>query len=65
MCKKLAKMAYKKHAGEIQKGLVGPGLLLDEQLSDRRHKVFYSPTTKKAVVFNRGTDTRDRLGNSG
>ena len=60
--KKLAKLAYKKHAGEIQKGLVGAGFLLDEQLSDRQHKVFYNPTTTKAVVSYRGTDMKDRLG---
>ena len=47
--KKLAKLAYKKHGGEIQKELVGTGFLLDKQLSDRHHKVFYNPTTKKAV----------------
>ena len=62
MYKKLAKLAYKKHAGKIQKGLAGTGFLLDEQLSDRQPKVFYNPTTKKAVVSYRGTDTRDRLG---
>ena len=34
MYKKLAKLAYKKHAGEIQEGLVGTRFLLNEQLSD-------------------------------
>ena len=60
--KKLAKLAYKNHAGEFQKELVAAGFLLDRQLSDRQHKVFYNPTTKKAVVSYRETDTRERSG---
>ena len=59
---KLAKLAYKKHAGEINKELVGTGFHLDEELSDREHKVFFNPSTKKVVVSYRGTDMRDRYG---
>jgi len=57
--KKLAKLAYKKHAGEIEKQLGGTGFQLDTSLSDREHKVFYNPNTKKVVVAYRGTDPRD------
>ena len=44
--KKLSKLAYNKHAGEIKQGLVGTGFLLDKQLSDRQHKVFYNRPKK-------------------
>ena len=57
--KKLSKLAYKKHAGEIEKELGGTGFELDTSLSDREHKVFYNPSTKKVVVAYRGTDPRD------
>ena len=57
--KKLSKLAYKKHAGEIEKQLGGTGFQLDTSLSDREHKVFYNPSTKKVVVAYRGTDPRD------
>ena len=59
--KKLAKLAYKKHAGEIEKQLGGTGFRLDTSLSDREHKVFYDPNSKKVVVAYRGTDPRDRF----
>ena len=58
---KLAKLAYKKHAGEIEKQLGGTGFRLDTSLSDREHKVFYDPNSKKVVVAYRGTDPRDRF----
>jgi hypothetical protein len=54
----LSKLAYKKHAGEIQKGLP-QGYQLDEANSTRETKVYYNPETKKAVVAYRGTDLRD------
>jgi len=59
--KKLAKLAYKKHAGEIEKQLKGTPFQLDTSLSDREHKVFYDPNSKKVVVAYRGTDPRDRF----
>ena len=48
--KTFASLAYKKHAGNIQDGLKNTGCILDEQLSNREHKVFYNPASKKAVV---------------
>ena len=57
--KTFASLAYKKHAGNIQEGLNNTGYMLDEQLSDREHKVFYNPASKKVVVSYRGTDMRD------
>ena len=54
--KKLTKLAYKKHAGEIEKQLEGTGFQLDTSLLDREHKVFYNPYIKKVVVAYRGTD---------
>ena len=57
--KKFAGLAYKKHAGTIQEGLQGSGYVLDEQLSNREHKVLYNPCTKKVVVSYRGTAVRD------
>ena len=57
--KTLSSLAYKKHAGTIEAGLQNTGFHLDNQLSDREHKVFFNPATKKAVVAYRGTDMRD------
>ena len=56
--KKLSSLAYKKHADQINKD-IPEGYKLDENLSTRETKVFYNPTTKKAVVAYRGTDLRD------
>lgn len=56
---KLSKLAYKKHAGNINKELQGTGFQLDESLSNRETKVFFNPSTKKTVVAYRGTDMRD------
>ena len=52
--KKLSKLAYKKHAGEIEKELGGTGFQLDTSLSDREHKVFYNPSTKKWWLLTEG-----------
>ena len=56
--KKFSKLAYKKHAGEIEKQLGGTGFCLDTSLSNREHKVFYNPQTKKVVVAYTGTNPR-------
>ena len=50
-----ASVAYKKHAGNIEACLKDTGYHLDNELSDREHKVFYNPVSKKAVVAYRGT----------
>jgi hypothetical protein len=55
---KLADLAYKKHAGEINKN-IPDGYKLDEELSTRETKVFYNPDSKKTVVSYRGTDLKD------
>ena len=57
--KTFASLAYKKHAGNIEAGLKDTGYHLDNELSDREHKVFYNPASKKAAVAYRGTDMRD------
>ena len=57
--KKFASLTYKKHAGNIEANLRDTGYHLDNKLSDREHKVFYNPASKKAVVAYRGTDMRD------
>ena len=54
-------MAYKKHAGEIEKQVGGTGFQLDTSFLDREHKVFYNPNTKQVVVACRGTCPRDRF----
>ena len=51
--------AYKKHAGNIEACLKGTGYLLDHELSDLEHQLFYNPAAKKAVMSFRGTDVRD------
>ena len=56
--KKFAQLAYKKHAGEIEKKLKGTGFFLDTSLSDREHRVFVDPHTKKVVVAYTGTNPR-------
>ena len=56
--KKFSKLAYKQHAGEIEKELGGTGFRLDASLSDKQHKVFYNPETKKVVVAYTGTNPR-------
>ena len=35
------------------------GYFLDNELSDREHKVFCNPTAIKAITAYRGTDMRD------
>ena len=57
--KTFASLAYKKHAGNIEDGLKGTGYFLDNELSDREHKVFYNPAAKKAAVAYRCMDMRD------
>ena len=58
--KKFSSLAYKKHAGNIEAGLKNTGYFLDNELSDREHKVFFNPAAKKAVVAYRGTDMKDK-----
>ena len=63
MYKKLAKLAYKKHVGEIEKQLGGTYFQLDTSLSDREHKVFYNLNTKFKKWSSCTADPRDRFSN--
>ena len=49
-------LAYVKQTGNFEDGLKGTGYFLDNEMSDREHKVFYNPETY------RGTDMRDLKG---
>ena len=59
MCKKLAKLVYKKHAGKIEKQLRGTGFQLVTSIRQGTQGILQSKY-QKVVVAYRGTDSRDR-----
>jgi hypothetical protein len=58
--KKFAKLAYEKNLNKVDAELKYDGYKLDRRYSNRETKVFYNPTTKKAVISYRGTALNDR-----
>ena len=50
MYKKLVKLVYKKHTGEMEKHLGGTDFWLDTSLLDKENKVFYDLNSKNIVM---------------